>query len=119
MLTVVLEKRLKSLEEDVLGFSWQTIGRVDNSVRSFLNEDIYLAKEIIEKTDEINKESYKIEHGCLKVLGLHQPLARDLRLGAALLRTSIELERIPFSLHSPLCHRCSRKRPYLLQAPTH
>jgi phosphate transport system protein len=94
MLTVVLEKRLQSLEDDVLGFSWETIGRIDNSVKSFLEEDIQLAREIIEKTDEINKESYKIEHGCLKVLGLPQPLAKDLRLGAALLRTSIELERI-------------------------
>lgn len=94
MLTVVLEKRLESLQEDVLGFSWETIGRVDNSVQSFLTEDIELARVIIEKTDEINKESYKIEHDCLKVLGLHQPLAKDLRLGAALLRTSIELERI-------------------------
>ena len=56
-----------------------------------MEEDINLARELIEKTDEINKESYKIEHGCLKVLGLHQPLAKDLRLGAALLRTSIEL----------------------------
>ena len=63
MLTVVLERRLKSLEDDVLGFSWETIRRVDNSVRSFLEEDTYLAREIIEKTDEINKESYKIEHG--------------------------------------------------------
>ena len=35
MLTVVLEKRLESLEEEVLGFSWETIGRVDKSVRSF------------------------------------------------------------------------------------
>jgi len=94
MITLVLERRLKSLEDELLGFSWETIGRVDKSVKSFLDEDIYLARDIIEKTDEINKESYKIEHGCLKVLGLHQPLAKDLRLGAALLRTSIELERI-------------------------
>lgn len=49
MLTVVLERRLKSLEDDVLGFSWETIRRVDNSVRSFLEEDTYLAREIIEK----------------------------------------------------------------------
>ncbi len=121
MLTVVLEKRLESLEEEVLGFSWETIGRVDNSVRSFLEEDLMLARDLIEKTDEINKESYKIEHGCLKVLGLHQPLAKDLRLGAALLRTSIELERINnlsayiarYAIDAAESHRKCYKPPHI------
>ncbi|MGA2676696.1 MAG: PhoU domain-containing protein, partial [Methanobacterium sp.] len=53
-----------------------------------------LARDIIKSTDEINNDSDRIEDGCLKVLGLHQPVAKDLRLGAAILRVSVELERV-------------------------
>ncbi|MEN4006239.1 MAG: phosphate uptake regulator PhoU [Methanobacteriaceae archaeon] len=50
--------------------------------------------EIIKNTSEVNKESENIEYECLKILGLHQPIARDLRYGSAILRTGTELERI-------------------------
>jgi len=94
MFNVVLENKLVSLGSDILIYSNQTTERIDKSLESFINEDVALAKDIIKSTDEVNKDSYKIEDGCLKVLGLHQPVAKDLRMGAALLRISIELERI-------------------------
>ena len=94
MFGVVLENKLMNLSKDILGYSNETTVRINKSVESFLNDDVALAREVIEFTDKINKESYSIEHDCLKVLGLHQPIAKDLRFGAALLRTSIELERI-------------------------
>lgn len=91
---VVLENKLESLTNEVLIYSNGTTDRIDRAVDSFINNDQALAREIIKLTDEINKDSYKIEDGCLKVLGLHQPVAKDLRIGAAILRISIELERI-------------------------
>lgn len=94
MFNVILESKLESLGDDVLIYSNQTTCRIDKSVESFLNADIGLAREIIKSTDETNKGSYKIEDSCLRILGLHQPVAKDLRMGAALLRISIELERI-------------------------
>lgn len=94
MFNIILESKLESLGDDVLIYSSQTTDRIDRSVESFLNADIGLARDVIKSTDETNKDSYKIEDGCLKILGLHQPVAKDLRMGAALLRISIELERI-------------------------
>lgn len=94
MYNVVLESKLDSLTKDLLIYSNQTTDRIDKSVDSFINDDQELARKIIKSTDDINKDSYKIEEGCLKVLGLHQPVAKDLRMGAAILRISIELERI-------------------------
>jgi phosphate transport system protein len=91
---VILENKLESLGDEILIYSNETTDRIGKSVESFLNNDVDLARHLIKSTDEINKDSYKIEDGCLKVLGLHQPVAKDLRMGAALLRTSIELERI-------------------------
>ena len=94
MYGMILENKLKKLSGDLLDYSNETADRINSSTCSFLDGDVPLAKVIIESTSEINKRSEDIEQGCLKILGLHQPVARDLRLGAAILRTSTELERI-------------------------
>lgn len=94
MFELILESKLNSIQEDLLIYSDETAERINESVNGFLNNDVGISRNIIESTDEINRKSYKIEHDCLKILGLHQPLAKDLRLGAAVLRVSIELERI-------------------------
>ncbi|MDO8870961.1 MAG: phosphate uptake regulator PhoU [Methanobacteriaceae archaeon] len=94
MFGAILENKLSSLSKEVIDYSNLTVERVDDAVISFLEEDISRSRDIIESTASVNEKSYEIEHGCLKILGLHQPVAKDLRMGAALLRTSIELERI-------------------------
>lgn len=94
MFNVVLENKLVSLSNEILIYSNETTDRIENAVDSFINDDPELAREIIKTTDEVNSQSSQIEDGCLKVLGLHQPVAKDLRRGAAILRISIELERI-------------------------
>ncbi len=90
----ILENKLKKINDSLLDYSNETADRIKDSILSFLNEDTQLAKKIIEATSEINKESEDIEYECLKILGLQQPVAKDLRLGAAILRTATELERI-------------------------
>ncbi|GAB4305903.1 MAG: phosphate uptake regulator PhoU [Methanobacteriaceae archaeon] len=94
MFNVILHTKLSSLSDRILDYSNETVQRIEKSTNSFIGSEIGIAREIIESTNEINTKSYEIEHECLKILGLHQPVAKDLRLGAALLRTSIELERI-------------------------
>lgn len=94
MYGMILENKLKKISSDLLDYSNETADRIKNSTGSFLNGNVHLAKETIESTSETNKKSENIEYECLKILGLHQPVARDLRLGAAILRTSTELERI-------------------------
>ncbi len=94
MYGMILENKLKKISGDLLDYSNETVDMIKNSTGSFLKENADLAKETIEATSEVNKKSEYIEYECLKILGLHQPVARDLRLGAAILRTSTELERI-------------------------
>jgi len=94
MIGVILENKLSELTNEVLEYSNQTGDRINDAVDSFVESDISEARKIIESTSLINEKSHALEHDCLKILGLHQPVARDLRMGAAILRTSIELERI-------------------------
>ena len=94
MIGVILENKLSSLSNDVLEYGNQTADRINDSVESFLEGNVVEARDLIESTALINEKSHQIEHECLKILGLHQPVAKDLRTGAAVLRASIELERI-------------------------
>jgi phosphate transport system protein len=94
MVAVILENKLYSLTNEVLEYGDLTADRINDVVVSYVEGNISEAREIIESTSLINEKSHEIEHDCLKILGLHQPVARDLRKGAAILRTSIELERI-------------------------
>ncbi|HML05805.1 MAG TPA: phosphate uptake regulator PhoU [Methanobacterium sp.] len=94
MYETILENKLEKIKEDLLNYSNETADRIKNSIECFLNEDTRLAIDIIESTSNVNKKSENIEYKCLKILGLLQPVAKDLRLGAAILRTSTELERI-------------------------
>jgi phosphate transport system protein len=94
MYGTILEKKLKKISSSLLDYSNKTADRIKKSTESFMNENTRLAVELIEATSEINKESENIEYECLKILGLQQPVAKDLRLGAAILRTSTELERM-------------------------
>ena len=94
MFELILDRKLNLILKDLQVYGNETSKRINESVEGFLDSDMDLSRKLIENTDEINRQSNKIEHDCLKILGLHQPLAKDLRLGAAILRVSIELERI-------------------------
>jgi len=94
MFELILDRKLNLILKDLQAYGNETSKRINESVEGFLDSDMDLSRKLIENTDEINRQSNKIEHDCLKILGLHQPLAKDLRLGAAILRVSIELERI-------------------------
>jgi phosphate transport system protein len=94
MFELIIEQKMNLIQKDLLKYGDETSKRIGESVQGFLDNDMNVSRKIIENTDEVNRKSYKIEHDCLKILGLHQPLAKDLRLGASILRVSIELERI-------------------------
>jgi len=94
MFGTILENKLRKISSSLLDYSNRTADRIKESIESFVNEDVDLAMEIIKNTSEINRESENIEYECLKILGLQQPVAKDLRYGAAILRTAIELEKI-------------------------
>ncbi len=56
--------------------------------------DPELAQQIYRSDWEVDEQEIHVEEECLKVLALHQPVARDLRLIITILRVNTELERI-------------------------
>ncbi|MCL7487910.1 MAG: phosphate signaling complex protein PhoU [Desulfobulbaceae bacterium] len=68
--------------------------RVRKACTIIENRDLVLATEIINSDWEVDEMEIEIEEECLKILALHQPVARDLRLLIAIIKINNELERI-------------------------
>lgn len=68
--------------------------RVRKACTIIENRDSLLAAEIIRSDWEVDEMEIDIEEECLKILALHQPVARDLRLLVAIIKINNELERI-------------------------
>lgn len=86
-------------EMDLLKKRFLTLGalvedRVRKACRAIEDRDPDLAETIINSDWEIDEMEIEIEEECLKVLALHQPVARDLRLLIAIIKINNELERI-------------------------
>jgi phosphate transport system protein len=65
-----------------------------NSIEALKKQDIEAAKAIYNADNIINEKRYAIENSVLILIATQQPLAHDLRLLAALLEISAEIERM-------------------------
>lgn len=66
----------------------------DFAVNSVLDNNIDLAKLVLETEIEIDKLDLKIDKQCLKIFALHQPVAMDLRLVLSAVSINDKLELI-------------------------
>jgi phosphate transport system protein len=85
---------LEALEQNLLNQSSvveQMVFRACQSLRE-LRADI--VQEVLASEETINYREVEIEEECLKILALHQPVARDLRRVATVLKINSDLERI-------------------------
>ncbi len=64
------------------------------SIESLKNRDRKMAVEVYNADRKINEKRYAIENSVLILIATQQPLAHDLRLLAALLEVSAEIERM-------------------------
>ena len=64
------------------------------SVESLAGQDLKLAQKIIDGDDQIDELALKIEEDCIRLIALQQPIAKDLRVIATILKTVVDLERI-------------------------
>jgi phosphate transport system protein len=93
-MSVHLLKDIERLKKDLLSLCALVENQVEKSVRAFLERDDQLAREVINRDDEIDDREIEIEEECLKTLALHQPVAIDLRMIIAILKMNTDLERI-------------------------
>lgn len=78
--------------------------QIDKALAALLNRDSEQARQVIERDHQVNALDVEIDEECIRLLALHQPAARDLRLVTTAMKISTELERIS-DLAENICER--------------
>jgi len=89
-----LDVQLEKLKKRLFKMCSLVDEQVNNAIKSVEEEDIELAKSVIEKDDKVDKFDVKIEKTCQKIFALNQPVAMDLRLIMSAMSLDMNLERI-------------------------
>ena len=88
------ERELLRLQDEVLFLGSMAEQAVQDAVTALRQMDRKSARAIRKGDQQINEKRYQIEHETLVAIATQQPMARDLRLLAAILEIISELERI-------------------------
>jgi phosphate transport system protein len=88
------ESQLAKLRSCVLEMGGLVEDQISQAIRSLAARDEALARSTIERDHVVNRLDVEIDDLSLKLLALHQPAARDLRLITTALKITTDLERI-------------------------
>ncbi len=89
-----LLRDLENLQRQILTQAGDVEDAVYKAIQSLQERDVRLAREVIANDSRIDLRENAIEEECLKILALHQPVARDLRRITTTLLINTDLERI-------------------------
>ncbi|HLS89689.1 MAG TPA: phosphate signaling complex protein PhoU [Limnochordia bacterium] len=87
-------QELKNLQLELLKMGSMVQKAVSEAVHSLEQQDLEEAQRVLDKDDEIDALEESLEQACLQMIMLQQPLARDLRMIGATLKTLTDLERV-------------------------
>ncbi|MFQ5683136.1 MAG: phosphate signaling complex protein PhoU [Candidatus Binatia bacterium] len=88
------EEDLTRLRIDIVQMGGLVEEQIQKAVNSLVNRDSTLAETIIKRDHEVNHLDVDIDDLCIRLLALHQPAAKDLRLITTGLKITTDLERI-------------------------
>ncbi len=89
-----LDRAIEQLLAEILIQGDLVKGAIGGAVDALKNQNVADAKMIYDADRRINKKHFEIEEGVIKLIATQQPMARDLRLLAAILEVTTELERM-------------------------
>jgi phosphate transport system protein len=88
------QDQLREIEQSALGGIDLVVGQIDRTVEAVEQTDIELAEFVIADDDRIDGRYLEVHQALLSLLALQAPVARDLRLVAALLQVIRNIERM-------------------------
>jgi len=90
----VFIRETEKLKEALLRQAGEVESRLTSVLKGVETRDAEDLATLIDLDHEIDTREVVIEEDCLKILALHQPVARDLRFVIAILKINNDLERI-------------------------
>ena len=98
------DEELAELKAKLVRMAGLAEDQIDKALAALLNRDSAQAHQVIERDHQVNALDVEIDEECIRLLALHQPAARDLRLVTTAMKISTELERIS-DLAENICER--------------
>lgn len=90
----IFDEELRALKERVLKLGSMVETAIRDSVKSLVERDSALAKEVIKKDHLINALDVEIDEESIRLIALRQPKARDLRFIITAMKITTDLERM-------------------------
>ncbi len=98
------DEELAALKIQLLRMAGLAEDQIDKALTALVTRDSTLARQVIERDHQVNAMDVEIDEDCIRLLALHQPAARDLRLVTTAMKIATELERIS-DLAENICER--------------
>jgi phosphate transport system protein len=98
------DEELAELKNKLLRMAGLAEDQIDKALAALVTRDAALARKVIERDHQINALDVEIDEDSIRLLALHQPAARDLRLITTAMKIATELERIS-DLAENVCER--------------
>jgi phosphate transport system protein len=98
------DDELKELKEKLLQMGGLVEQQISQAIQALIERDSSLAARVIQDDSRVNALDVELDETCLRLLALHQPAARDLRLVTTAMKISSDLERMS-DLAENICER--------------
>ncbi|OGL00769.1 MAG: phosphate transport system regulatory protein PhoU, partial [Candidatus Rokubacteria bacterium RIFCSPHIGHO2_02_FULL_73_26] len=87
-------EELDALKQTLLAMGGLVEEQIRRVMRALIERDDDLAREVIERDQQVNAYDVEIDEKCVELLALHQPTAGDLRFITTAMKIVTDLERI-------------------------
>jgi phosphate transport system protein len=98
------DQELAQLKERLLRMGAIVEAQIQRSMQALVERDSELAQLVVQHDQDVNTLDTELDDGCIKLLALQQPTARDLRFITTAMKISSELERMG-DLAENIAHR--------------
>jgi phosphate transport system protein len=88
------EEELRGLRAGLLKMGGLVERQIAEAMEALVKRDTPLARQVIERDEEVNRMDVESDERCIRLLALHQPTASDLRFITTGLKITTDLERI-------------------------
>ena len=88
------DEELAALKSKLLRMAGLAEDQIDKALTALVTRDSTLARQVIERDHQVNALDVEIDEESIRLLALHQPAARDLRLVTTAMKIATELERL-------------------------
>lgn len=85
---------IEELKREVAEMADLALANLREGLKAFKTNDLVLAREVIDKDEDVDKYEEEIAKSALKIIWKEQPVASDLRLVTGILKLITDLERI-------------------------